>query len=79
MDGARGARTLITVSVTADGCSSRDALEMAVQLDGCMSEVESRSASVFQAIYPRPVACGVAPWRRMDGRLVERAGLARSV
>jgi len=61
MDRARGARTLITNGVIVDGSSWRDPPEMALQLDGCMSEVESRSASVLQAIYPRPVACGAAP------------------
>ena len=67
MDRARGARTLITDGVIVDGSSARDALEMAVQLDGCMSEVEGRSASVRQAIRARRTACGTAPWRRMDG------------
>ena len=47
IDGAREARTLVTVGVIADGSSARDTLEMAVRLDGCMSEDESRSASVL--------------------------------
>ena len=61
MGRARGARTLITNGVAVTGGSVRDPPEVAVQLGSCLSEVESRSASVLQAIYPRPVACGAAP------------------
>ena len=35
---------------------------MAGQLDGCMSGVEGRSASVLLALYARPVAHSTAPW-----------------
>ena len=61
MDRARGARTLITNGVAVTGGSVRDPPEVAVQLGSCLSEVESRSASVLQAIYPRPVARSPAP------------------
>ena len=65
------------VSVTADGGSARDALEMDRQHGSCSLDVERRSASVFSAHAAHSAAYSMAPRRGVGGRRVERAGLSQ--
>ena len=51
----------MTVGVIVGGSSARDALEMDRQLTCCMSDVESRSASVLRALYARLAAYSMVP------------------